>query len=132
MSVLVFDKATKARIEQVKQYAQEHQFSQDQLRKIMAGRATAPGEDDNFVIHIPGTGMRLVVTLEDQPCGLSWHVSLSIPKPKAHASPNLIEPLFDILGLDRKRVVGIWLEPYEDTTALNIVTLATSVDPKSN
>lgn len=132
MSVLVIDKPTQDRIEVVKKYAIEHKYSLDDLKAIIAQQKPPPGDNPEHVVHIPGTGMRAVLTLEEQPCGLCWHVSLSIPKKNAHPSPSIVEPLFDIFGLDRNSVVRCWLEPIGEISAFNIVTKATSVDPKSN
>ena len=129
MSVLIIDEPTKERIKQVREYAQAHRFDTAYMREIIVGTKPPPGDDDNFVVHFPGTGLRMVITLEEQPKGLMWHVSVSIPKPNEYASPALMEMLFDEVRLDLSRVVAVWLEPYGlENTALNVLTQAIDID----
>ncbi len=129
MSVIIIDESTKARIKQVREHARRNRFSTEQLQEIINGTRLPPGDDENFVVNFQGTGMKMVVSLEEQPKGIMWHVSVSIPKANAYASPALLEMVLESAHIPHTKIISLWLEPLgPERTALNVLAYASGID----
>lgn len=78
MSVLIIDEEAKARIKEVKDYAERNHYSIDDLLDIKNGAQEPPGDNGFFSCHLMN-GYRVVYTIEDQPSvGLVRHMSISL------------------------------------------------------
>lgn len=78
MSVLIIDEEAKARIKEVKEYAERNHYSIDDLLDIKNGAQEPPGDNGFFSCHLMN-GYRVVYTIEDQPSvGLVRHMSISL------------------------------------------------------
>ncbi len=78
MSVLIIDEEAKARIKEVKEYAERNHYSIDDLLDIKNGVQEPPGDNGFYSCHLM-EGYRVVYTIEDQPSvGLVRHMSISL------------------------------------------------------
>lgn len=77
MSVLIIDEEAKARIREVKEYAERNHFSIDDLLDIKNGTQEPPADNAFFSCCIM-VGYRVVYTIMNQPAvGLVRHMSIS-------------------------------------------------------
>lgn len=65
------------RIAEVIAYAEAHRFSLHDLHRIMVHPEQAAGTNPAFVVEVP-MGFKVVFTIEEQPMGLSRHLSVSV------------------------------------------------------
>jgi len=78
MSILIIDEQAKARITEVKEYAERNHYSIDDLLDIKNGAQEPPGDNGFYSCHL-SEGYRVVYTIEDQPAiGLIRHMSISL------------------------------------------------------
>lgn len=133
MSVIAIDETVRKRLREVKQFAEMHRLSAQDIRATIAQKLPPVGDDERHVVHFPGTGLRLVVSLEEQPLGWMWHLSMSIPKKNYVPDRPLAVLIMQELGLNIEQVVHVWPEKcLADHVSLNILIMAQETDSSRN
>ena len=134
MSVIILDEEIQTRMAAVKQYALDNRISIAQIRKTIAREIPPAGDDENRVVHFKGTGLRLVLTLEEQPIGWCWHISASIPRENYMPDKPMMLVIMREFGIDVDRIISVWPEPTDKPqhVALNMLIGADNMDPSRN
>jgi hypothetical protein len=121
MRVILIGPGEQAALRQLREHAEAHPVSTARILR-MASKAEPPiGDVSEHRLELPG-GLRIVLSLEEQPGGLTRHVSLSVapPTPGRLPNPAMVEILLPLLGFtgaltENKR---IWVE---GDVAINIL-----------
>jgi len=133
MSVVLIDAAARARLQEVKKFAEANRLSIQDIKDTIAGKQKPVGDDERRVVHFPGTGLRLVLSLEEQPLGWMWHLSMSIPKKNYVPDRPLAVLIMQELGINPENTVHVWPEKcLVDHVSLNILVKAAEMDPHRN
>lgn len=133
MSVIMIDEAARARLQEVKKFAEANRMSLQDIKDTLAGKKKPIGDDERYVVRFSGTGLRLVLSLEEQPLGWMWHLSMSIPKKNYVPDRPLAVLIMQELGINPEKTVHVWPEKcLEDHVSLNILVAAAEMDPSRN
>lgn len=117
-------------IQQVKEYAENHVLSRNDLRDNLELMSDPVGDNPNHRCVIPN-GYQAVYSLEDQPCGICHHLSISIDEPNKVPDLASVEMIMEKFGLDSNidNCSEIWFEndvriaSGQMGTAINILQL---------
>lgn len=111
MRAMIIDEASKSEIKRVKEYAESHIISREQLHMTMELMASPVGDEPGFKCIIPN-GYCVVYSIEDQPAGLCHHLSISVDDPEKLPSVPAVENLMAELGLspDINNCLSLWIE----------------------
>lgn len=138
MAILLIGLAEMTAIRAAKDKARQHPLTLDHVR---AG-AVAPGKSTlTLADRKPGWtrkhrpvevlipfGYRAAISVEEQPAGLCWHLSISVERkdPTRMPSVEAVNTIAEAFGIDTSKPddVMMWTEEYEPGRhAVNIVTL---------
>jgi hypothetical protein len=86
-------------VDALKEYANLHPFSMDDLLDMMNGQEPVVGDRPEHVIMIP-YGYRVVYSIEDQPVGRIKHISVSVDDSKALPSIPALAEIAGLFGFD--------------------------------
>ena len=101
-------------IGRLKQYAEWHPVTGERFERMRRGLEGPIGDDVNHRLELPG-GLRIVLSLEEQPKGLARHASFSVFPRKPDAllpDPALVEGMLALLGFKRSLLESdlVWIE----------------------
>ena len=102
MSILVIDDNTRQDLKNLAAYAENNEYSFDDLLDIMNGAMEPPGHDTNFFCVVP-VGYKVCYTIEQQPSFKMRHASISVGGPDNKLPhPVAIQAIIDELGFNTK------------------------------
>ena len=133
MSVIIITPEVSAEIRKLKAYAELHRFSLEQLRQMIKDKAKPIGDEAGFSMRFPGSGLRMVMSLEEQECGWCWHISVSTPKGGCYPPPLALAQILQEVDIDPGNTVHV----HEETTpdggkALSFFVLDHRMAPERN
>jgi hypothetical protein len=93
-------------------HAERNVISIERFQRMIIGEEKPVGDDPDFVCVIP-LGYRCVFTLDEQPCGLCRHLSVSVLGQGAAPNPAAVEMLAAEFGFRGgvKDMFAVWTEP---------------------
>ena len=95
MTKLIITEDIIGRIDDLKQYAEDHVFKLDDLKKMITGKKDAVGDDEKFVMWIGD--YRITYSIEENLNGFYKHISVSnnfeVP------SPDIFGFILNIFGM---------------------------------
>lgn len=99
---LILTDITRAAITRLVQFAQEHPITRERLTHAVENprAARAVGDDTRYRVIVP-MDYRCVFSIEDQPMGLSRHLSVSVPRKGSAPSPPSVAMLMVEFGFSR-------------------------------
>lgn len=100
MTPLLIDETVKARIQEVRAYAEKNKLNRAMMERIVAGEEPFVGEDPGFECSIP-FGFRVVFSIEEHPCGWCHHFSMSVETPGRVPNINAVRLLMMEFGISR-------------------------------
>ena len=101
MRALVITDRTRQRAKEIKDYAESHVISSEDLVHMTAGRLKSPGDNPKFVMHID-FGYRVVYSQEIQPeQGRCHHLSVSLDKKGRYPVPEAVSAIMEMFGLGK-------------------------------
>lgn len=101
MRPLVIGNNEKERLKQVKEYAETHPFSVDDILDMMNRELGGAGTDPNHQCIIP-FDYQVIFTVENQPHGTVRHLSMSVPGRGRFPNPHACQMVMDELGFLNK------------------------------
>lgn len=120
MRVLSIGQAEKKVIGQLVAYAESHRIGIHRLFAIMRGSERPPGDDGNFVCHLPH-GFRCCFTIEQQAIGWCRHLSVSVSGDK-YPNENAVAFLAKEFGFKHTMSEGKWHTDLEEhVRAVNVL-----------
>jgi len=120
MRLLQINDETNEDIAKVVKYANEHKFTIDQMKLLMAGDIEPPGDNPDYMLYI-NNGYRVVYSLEEQPIGWCHHISISVDKEKKYPHGIATQMIMGAFGMDGnlKNNVSVWMD--KNTQSINIL-----------
>lgn len=94
---LILDDTARAAITRVVKFAHENPITRERLARGVENPSLAIGDDVRYRVIVP-MQYRCVFSIEDQPMGLSRHLSVSIPRERHAPSPESIAMLMVAFG----------------------------------
>lgn len=133
MSVIIIDPEVEQQLRKLKANALTRRFSIQQIKEFIANKRSPVGDDPAFVVCLPGTGCRFVLSVEEQPVGWCWHVSISVAHKAKVPAPALTAQILKLLDIDPADTVTSWPENLRSGgTAINMLVLDHNLDPERN
>jgi len=130
MSVLVLGPEEKEILKGLKEYAESHPMSMDDMLDIINGDSGAAGDFDEFTRDIP-VGYRVVFSVEQQVPGDIRHISISCEGPTP--SPEAVELILEEMGFEISDPTQIFMEDIgEGQIAINVLQLIPGSPDRSN
>jgi hypothetical protein len=122
MRVLVIDEKAKEKISKLIDYANAHQYSMKDLKKVIFGDHPPAGDYPEHVIALH-KGYKVVFSIEEQPVGLCKHLSISVDTKGKAPSVEAVELIMDEFGMgnDIHDCLNVWVE--EEHQTVNVLTL---------
>lgn len=140
------DSHTLSEIARVREHAENNPIPEYTLRQMARGEVDAVGESSNHVLDSE-LGFRVVYSLEEQPFGLSKHISVSVGK-NMIPSPKLVQYLMECfgftsnilskdkdaytLGNGQQTMLNIWHERSPYGPAINVVERIEDEEPEKH
>jgi len=111
-------------LDRLKWHAEGHPIMAERFERMRNGLEGPIGEDRNHTLELPG-GLRIVLSLEEQPKGMARHASFSVYPREPGALPNntLVEAvLLPALGFKKPLCESdaVWIE---GDVAVNVLQL---------
>ena len=135
MRVVIFDNQVRERIAEVKEYAEAHTYSFDDLLDMKNHQKPPPGNDPGHCMIIP-FGVRVVYSIEYQP-ELGWchHFSFSVEAPTKLPNVPVVVEIMKHFGVDRSlqechvslEEEGIGPEEFRAKTGFSAVNIVTEI-----
>lgn len=126
MSVVIVTPEVMSQLRKLKENALLYRFSEAQMQQMIANKETPIGDREGFSMQFPGSGLRVVLSFEEQPVGWCWHFSVSTPKLGKYPPPTLIRSLLADLDIHLDDLVHSHEETCADGgKALNFFILDT-------
>ena len=94
---LVITEKEKVDIQKLIDYAENNIITIEMLHLMVNGTVQPSGDNPNHVIYIP-MGYRVVYTIEQQPMGLSRHISISVDNPGFYPNAIAIDAIIKEFG----------------------------------
>lgn len=130
MSVLVLGQEEKQILEDLREYAESHPMSMDDMLDIINGDSGAAGDFEEFTRNIP-VGYRVVFSVEQQVPGDIRHLSVSCDG--VAPSPEAVELIQKEVGFEESKPTQIFVEDIGDgQIAINVLQLITGSPDRSN
>lgn len=130
--ILIIGPEEKKRIQDLIEFARQHPFSIEAIKKIIDGKAPPPGDMKGFTIQIP-FGFKCVFTIEQQSIGQCKHLSVSVPKKGRWPSIEAMQMLmveFGFIGNITNLVAGTVYKE-DESEAVNVIQQDDLVPAKS-
>lgn len=133
MNVIIITPSVAADLRKLKANAELNRFSLEQLKTMIANKETPIGDRPGFAMMFPGSGLRMVMSLEAQECGWCWHISVSTPKPGCYPPPAALAEILKELDINPANTVHVDEEKLiEGKTALSFFVLDPRMGPERN
>lgn len=132
MEVLIFDKRAEEKIKQLRQYAERHVWTEDDIKAVINGQKPPAGDTIAFEI-ILDIGHRIVFTVEQRLEGRYRHISLSVDTPGKLPSFGAVQEIIKLFGFKNdllEKINTVYLEDCPDgQQAVNILELEPEETP---
>lgn len=99
--ILIINDILIHKLQELKQYAEQHPLTMDDLLDIKNGDRPVPGDMKEFVCII-STGFKIVFTIEHQLNTHIRHLSMSVKTKGKLPNPHVVEKIINILGFKNK------------------------------
>lgn len=110
-------------LDRLRKHAEEHPVLAARVAHMQAGQEGPIGHDVNHQLELEG-GLRIVLSLEEQPSGMARHASFSVYPREPGALPNetLIDSVLPLLGFKRALLESdaVWIEGFVAVNVLQI------------
>jgi len=118
MQVLVIDEFSKARIERLKQYAENNPLTLQDVLDTLEGKKEPIGDNQHHVIFL-FNDFRVVYSIEQQPEGTFRHISVSLTDTDKLPSLQAFEFILEAFGMpDTANCVNMWIEGHSSINVL--------------
>lgn len=101
MRPFIITETIRAQFEVLKEYAEKHPYSMDDLLDIYNKQKDVAGFDKNLRLELP-FGYRIVYSIEEQPKGKVRHLSVSVSTPGKLPNPVVVDEIMNLLGYKYK------------------------------
>lgn len=120
--VLIIEQPERDEIKRVREYAERHPLSLEDMQRAVA-RGVAIGDDPNFTCELR-MGFLVTFTVEQQPFGLSRHISVSVAKPECWPPPSAVELIMAAFGFRGGVAEAVAVYSEDARRAINVIELA--------
>jgi len=110
------------RAKALQRYAFDHRETTLQVNNRLSTRTPGPRQKEEHHLEVP-IGYRVVYAIYQDVTGWNQHVEISVSKPKMEASPNAVNALLKLFGIEGERgkpvylsAAKIWSEPIDRIT----------------
>ncbi len=120
---LVISEAERARVREVREYAEHHRYPAAEVLYLMSHPERAPGLNPERAMVFP-LGYRCVFTIEEQPCGWCRHLSVNVMEKKLLPSREAVAELCRQFGFVKpldELIVHIMEETYDSVNVLELL-----------
>jgi hypothetical protein len=110
MSALLLSPAVDQMLIGLREYAESHPMTMADVLRVIQGKLKRAGDNPEHVREVP-VGYKVVLSVEEQPVGLCYHVSVSVSRPGKLPHPLAVDEILKrLLGKTIKDSIKTWQE----------------------